>query len=228
MIRVLAILEKTIVIISSDTTVSVFGQIHKETPLRGYYDELFNYSFARRTQVRFQDSIKYTNSNTFPFNSLIGITINPKGELYTHVHAYNNLGEGFGSSEQVADFQGNINNLTNSWFGGSTYVVNALSLVWEQSHSLDPESLFKVLEPSSSSSEIINVSTINKDSLLASIDMFNKGMPLSEIIKLWDIQTYIRPKVVKFYKSEEVQEFNTQNLSYLASYHTVTDQPAGN
>lgn len=224
MIRLLGILEDKVVIISNDTTLSRFHQIHKETPLRGYYDGLFNYTFIRRALIRISDSIKYHTSNTFPFDALLGLTIDENGEIYTHIHIYNDLGDGFGKSEQVMDFQGLLTNCSNSWFGGDTFLVNAISMFYEQHKAFNPEALFNLLSPTDASSESLTVATIQKDALLASIKMANKGMPLEEISKLWHIETYHRKNEIKMFGIDDVQDFNSQNLSLLTAYHTLPDQ----
>lgn len=220
MIRVLAILDDSVIIISNESTASRFEHVFKETPVRFYYDGLFNYSFARRTLLCPEDSIKYTDSLGLGFNTLLGLTISQSGNVYTHILCTREIDEG-NKIEQIAEFQGMIQSLTNSWFGGDTYIINALSMVWEQSRSLDPEMLFEVLAPSPMSSVSLTISTIKKDALLKSIEMINSGMPLSSIAPLWDVKQYDRAIAIKHYEPNEIQEFNTHNLSQLTAYHTI-------
>lgn len=86
MMRLLAFLGDSVVIVSNESTVCRFNQIVRESPVRGYYDGCFNYSFVRRTQFRKGDSIKQIESRGFPFSCLVGISIEADGEVVSHVH----------------------------------------------------------------------------------------------------------------------------------------------
>lgn len=225
MIRLLALLGDKVVVVSNDSTLCRFEQIAKESPLRGYYDGMFNYSFTRRMQVRKQDSIRQIDSMNFPFNALVGVTIEQNGEVYTHLLTLGEDEQGNKISQQIGDFQGTVHGITNSWFGGDTYTVNALSMVWDQFHKLDPDVIFSVLEPSVASSTNLTIATIKKDALLKSIEMMNAGMSYNDIESMWTIETFYKPTELKLFGLDDVQEFNAQNLSQLTAYHTLPEQP---
>lgn len=224
MMRLLAFLGDSVVIVSNESTVCRFNQIVRESPVRGYYDGCFNYSFVRRTQFRKGDSIRQIESRGFPFSCLVGISVEADGEVVSHVHTEGEDSNGFELTEQIADYQGNIQGLTNSWYGGDNYSVNALSVVWEQYQKLDPKTIFAILEPTVASSVTITIATIKKNVLLKSIEMINSGMSYSDVEKLWTIEKHTKPIELKSFGIDDVQEFNPHNLSQLTAYHTLPDQ----
>lgn len=220
MIHVIAILGNEVVIVHNDTTVSNFEQKSEYTPLRGYYDGMFHYTIARRLQLRTDESIKRSESKYYNFDGLFGISIKPNGELHAHVLTTQYTDEGHVLGEQVAEFQGLVGTMGDSWFGGDTYIINALSLAWEQTHTLDPNVLFPLLDPTRGSSVSLTIARIKIDALLQSIEMFNKGIGVNDIIKMWDIVQYERPIEMKVFGIDDVQEFNATNLAQITTYYT--------
>lgn len=220
MIRVLAILETEVVIISSESSMCRFEQVHRETPLRGYYDNSFNYSFVRRMMHRAGDSLKHHEARNFPFDGLLGITIEPNGEVSSHVLTAFEF-EDETATEQLVEFQGLLMNLSNSWYATTNYIVHALSNMYDQYRKIDPDLIFDICRVSQSTSEELTISRIDKTALLTSLDMISKGFPLSEVQKLWKTETHIRKNEIKELELADIQEFNTNNLSLLTSFHTV-------
>lgn len=224
MIRLFAVLGKNVVIIHNDTTVSPFEMKSEFSPLRGYYDGMFHYTTMRRMQLRATESIHRKDSKYYSFDGLSGITVSANGEIHTHALTSERLDDDTITCEQVMEFQGLINTIGDSWFGGDTYSVNAVSLLWEQNHKLTPELLFPLLDPTKSSSVSLTIATIPIDSLLKSIEMFNAGM-FSDVEKLWCVEHYERPIETKFFGIDDVQEFNSANLAQITSYYNVVDDP---
>lgn len=224
MIRLMAILGNNVVIIHNDTTVTPFEMKTEFSPLRGYYDGMFHYTVMRRMQLRATESITRNQSKYYEFDGLSGITVQENGELHTHVLTSTYLEDGSISCEQVKEFQGLIGTMGDSWFGGDKYSINAISLLWEQNHKLTPELLFPILDPTPASSVSLTIATIPIDSLLKSIEMFNAGM-YADVTNMWKVEHYERPIVVKFFRIDDVQEFNSANLAQITSYYNVVDNP---
>lgn len=221
MIHVLAILNDELIIIHNDTTVSRFEQKSLYTPLRGYYDGRFNYSMARRLMVRADDSIERRESQYYPFDGVLGISIEPNGEVYNHILTSRYKDDGSISAEQIKEFQGLIATMGDIMFGGDTYSINALTLAWEQTKELKAETLFPILDPAVSSTVSLSIARIKIPALLKSIEMFNAGIHPAEILKMWDIEHLERPIIIKKFGINDVQEFNAVNINQLAIYHTV-------
>lgn len=94
-----------IVIIHNDSTACRFETKSVYTPLRGYYDQQFQYTLIRRSQLRTADSIARTESKYLAFDGMIGVSINAQGEVYSHTLATESTPNGV-DCEQVAEFQG--------------------------------------------------------------------------------------------------------------------------
>ena len=221
MIHALAILGEDIVIIHNDSTACRFETKSVYTPLRGYYDQQFQYTLIRRSQLRTADSIARTESKYLAFDGMIGVSINAQGEVYSHTLATESTPNGV-DCEQVAEFQGMAGTMGDVWFANDNYIANTLSLLWEQTGKLEATALFAVLEPTRGSSVSLTMSTIKVNAFLKSIDMFNRGM-ITDVSKMWNIQQFERDVTMKEFDINNTQEFNASNLAMITTYHNVAD-----
>ena len=51
--------------------------------------------------------------------------------------------------------------------------------------------------------------------------MVEKGIPLTEIEKVWEHQRFIRPTIIKTLGLNDVQEFNRNNLAHMTEFSTI-------
>lgn len=222
MFKAIVLTKEDVVIINNDDSVSRWDIACSYNPIQGYFDDVFSLSFTGRTMFRFKEAITVDNSFSLRYDSSVGVTILPNGEVFSLSYTEGEMPDDTTKTQIIKDFQGLLFGLSNWIVSTDDYILHSLrNLVVENESKIDINLLFETIKYSDKTSETLDVFRISKNHLLKSLALVEKGIPLTEIEKVWEHQRFIRPTIIKTLGLNDVQEFNRNNLAHMTVFSTI-------